>query len=131
MEISHKAKYCSRFVLKKQRVCSWKFSSGIRSEAHISTQIDILNQAYNTSGFSFVLNSTTRTTSAAWQNLQYQSSVEIAMKKNLRVGTYKDLNIYFSTLAPDGNGHHLLGYAYVFSISHPLPSLTIAEHSRL
>lgn len=71
----------------------------------INNQMNVLNQAYGSWGWSFNLVSTDRTTNATWYNGCYGSS-ESAMKNALRKGTADDLNIY--TCNPSGG---ILGYA--------------------
>ncbi len=73
----------------------------------INDQMNVLNAAYASWGWSFNLVTVTRTTNATWYNAGSGTSAERAMKTALRVGTADDLNIY-STNA--GNGS-LLGWA--------------------
>lgn len=71
----------------------------------INDQMNVLNAAYSSWGWSFNLVLTDRTTNTTWYNGCYGSS-ESAMKNALRKGTAKDLNIY--TCNPSGG---ILGYA--------------------
>lgn len=80
-------------------------TTGDLSAAQIDSQIQVLNDAYASTGWSFVLVSTDRTDNAAWYNGCY-GTTETAIKEALRVGTADDLNIY--TCNPSGG---LLGWA--------------------
>ncbi len=71
----------------------------------INDQMNVLNAAYSSWGWSFNLVTTDRTTNTTWYNGCYGSS-ESAMKNALRKGTADDLNIY--TCNPSGG---ILGYA--------------------
>ena len=82
--------------------------------AWINDQIDVLNKAYagqDSSGpgaataFRFTLASVDRTTNESWFNAQMDSAEERAMKKALRKGGGKDLNLYTNA------GGGLLGWA--------------------
>ena len=81
-------------------------SNGDVTAAMIADQIQVLNQAFNGTGWSFNLVATTRTTNTTWFNGCYTSSVETQMKNALRQGTADDLNIYSCN---PSNG--ILGYA--------------------
>lgn len=82
-------------------------AKGALSTSEINSQITVLNNAYSGSGFSFVLASTTTTNNASWYNqLDYGTSAERAMKTSLHTGTNADLNIYTADLAGG-----LLGWA--------------------
>ena len=80
-------------------------SNGDVPASWITNQINILNAAYSSTGWSFTLISTDRTTNSSWFTGCYGSS-ETAMKNALRQGTADDLNIY--TCSPSGG---ILGYA--------------------
>lgn len=82
----------------------------------ITDQINVLNAAYASTGWSFTLVSTDRTTNTTWYNGCYGSS-ESAMKSALRQGTADDLNIY--TCNPSGG---ILGYATFPSSYNSAPS---------
>lgn len=60
-----------------------------------SAQLDALNAAYKDYGISFNLINVTWTTNDAWAVGEGGSDLE--MKKSLRQGTYRTLNIYFQT----------------------------------
>ena len=62
-----------------------------------------MNAAYAPQGISFVLKGTDRTINSNWAN----DNSELAMKKALRKGTYRSLNLYFLK-SLSGN----LGYCY-------------------
>ena len=80
-------------------------SNGNISTQMITDQMNVLNAAYGSWGWTFNLVSTDRTTNATWYNGCYGSS-ESAMKNALRQGTADDLNVY--TCNPSGG---ILGYA--------------------
>ena len=80
-------------------------SNGDATAAMINNQMNVLNNAYSSWGWTFTLVATDRTTNATWFNGCYGSS-ESAMKNALRRGTADDLNIY--TCNPSGG---ILGYA--------------------
>lgn len=60
-----------------------------------SAQVDALNEAYKDYGISFNLINVTWTTNDAWAVGEGGSDLE--MKKALRQGTYRTLNLYFQT----------------------------------
>lgn len=68
-----------------------------------------MNKDYAQSGISFKLLETTRTVNPQWAN----DGNELAMKKALRKGDYKTLNVYFQNL-----GDGLLGFCY-FPVNNP------------
>ncbi|HQU86214.1 MAG TPA: zinc metalloprotease [Pyrinomonadaceae bacterium] len=80
-------------------------SNGDITAAMITNQMNVLNAAYASKGWSFNLVSTDRTTNSTWYTGCYGSS-ETTMKNALRQGTADDLNIY--TCSPSGG---ILGYA--------------------
>lgn len=80
-------------------------SNGDVPDSQIRDQINVLNNAYAPSGYSFSLVATDRTTNSNWYSNCY-GSAESAMKNALRKGTAKDLNLY--TCNPSGG---ILGYA--------------------
>ena len=81
-------------------------SNGDVPTSQITDQISILNAAYSSTGWSFNLVSTTRTTNATWYAAGYGSQAEKDMKNALRQGTADDLNIYSNNM-----GGGLLGWA--------------------
>lgn len=80
-------------------------ATGNVSDADINAQINVLNQAYGVSGYTFSLVATDRTSSATWFNNCY-GTAETAMKTALHKGSADDLNVY--TCNPSGG---ILGYA--------------------
>jgi len=81
-------------------------SAGAISSSQVSNQLSVLNNAYASSGFSFVLAGTDTTNNSSWYNLSQGSSAERSMKTTLRKGTMADLNIYTANLSGG-----LLGWA--------------------
>lgn len=82
-------------------------TKGALTASEINSQISVLNSAYASSGFSFILASTTTTNNASWYNgLDHGTSKERAMKTALHKGDNTDLNIYSANLAGG-----LLGWA--------------------
>lgn len=65
--------------------------------------MDVLTKDFTGSGFKLTLANTTKTVNAAWAG----GSNEMAMKKKLRQGNYRDLNLYFLDNLPG-----LLGFCY-------------------
>ena len=80
-------------------------ANGDVTQTMITNQMSVLNTAYASTGWSFNLVSTDRTTNATWYANCYGTS-ESPMKTALRKGTAKDLNLY--TCNPSGG---ILGYA--------------------
>lgn len=81
-------------------------SNGDIPDSQITAQINVLNDAFASTGWSFNRIATTRTTNATWFNSCDSSSVETQMKNALRQGSADDLNIY--SCNPGGG---LLGWA--------------------
>jgi hypothetical protein len=83
-------------------------SSGLGniSDSMIQSQIDVLNQGFNSSNFQFVVRSIDRTLNDQWYTMGYGSSAERNAKSALRNGTAADLNMYLANL-----GGGLLGWA--------------------
>ena len=80
-------------------------ATGNISDSMISSQMSVLNNAFDDWGWTFRLIATDRTSNSTWFNGCYGSS-ETAMKNALHRGTADDLNIY--TCNPSGG---ILGYA--------------------
>ncbi len=80
--------------------------SGAPSSAQINNQISVLNGAYSSSGFTFVLAGTNSTSNSSWYTVQPGTTAEAQMKSALRQGTADDLNMYFANI-----GGGLLGWA--------------------
>jgi len=76
------------------------------SDQTINQQMQVLNQAYNGTSFSFNHVLTTRTFNTKWSNHRYGSRDERQMKQNLAVDPATTLNLYFCNI-----GQGLLGYA--------------------
>jgi hypothetical protein len=93
-------------------------SGGNVPDEQIDDQIDVLNEAFASSGFQFELTEVTRTTKPSWFNLISAqgaeprlfrgSGKEVKMKKALHTGDSETLNIYSSSL-----GQFLLGWAWL------------------
>jgi hypothetical protein len=81
-------------------------ANGDISDTMIRDQINVLNAAYASTGWSFNLASTDRTTNATWYTVGSGSTAETQMKTALRIGTAQDLNVYTANL-----GGGLLGWA--------------------
>ncbi|MCL1039156.1 zinc metalloprotease [Shewanella submarina] len=79
--------------------------NGNLSSGDINAQINVLNDAYANTPFTFQLVSTDYTTNNTWFSATPNSSAESAMKSALRQGDASDLNFYTT----DGGG--LLGWA--------------------
>lgn len=80
--------------------------AGNVSDAQINEQINVLQAAYASGGWSFNRMATTRTANDAWYTMAYGSTAESQAKNALRQGTADDLNIYIA-----GIGGGLLGWA--------------------
>ncbi|CAG8980347.1 hypothetical protein HYALB_00011451 [Hymenoscyphus albidus] len=89
-------------------------AGGYVTAAQISQQMDYLNSAYASTGYAFVNAGVDYTINAGWA----RDGSELAMKKALRKGTYKDLNIYFQLALQDD----ALGYCYFPVASHSTTS---------
>ena len=81
-------------------------TAGNVSDSMIASQVSVLNAAYASTGVSFSLVSTDRTSNATWYTMSPGSSAESAAKNALRRGSANDLNLY---IANPGGG--LLGWA--------------------
>lgn len=81
-------------------------AQGDVTDAAVAEQIQILNHAFDRTGFAFHLASIDRTTSAAWFAMAPGSAVEKQAKFALRQGGARDLNLY--TAEP---GAGMVGYA--------------------
>jgi hypothetical protein len=83
-------------------------SQGNIPDAWIQDQIDVLNGAFASRGFSFFLAGIDRTTKSQWYTGCYSSGTERKMKQALRIDPANNLNIY--SCRPSGG---ILGYAYL------------------
>ena len=81
-------------------------STGNVSSSQINAQINVLNSAYASAGYSFYLSKVTRTNNRTWFGLRQGSSTENKMKSALRVDPATTLNIYSAN-----PGQGLLGWA--------------------
>ena len=81
-------------------------ANGDIPESYITGQMEVLNAAYASTGWSFTLASIDRTTNSTWYTAGPGTSAEGQMKNALRKGTADDLNFY--TNNPGGG---LLGWA--------------------
>lgn len=79
---------------------------GFVSAASITAQIDVLNDSYAGTGYSFNLVSTEYVDNAAWYVMGHGSAAERECKAALRQGGPSDLNMYVANL-----GGGLLGWA--------------------
>ncbi|KAL2130453.1 hypothetical protein VTI74DRAFT_6382 [Chaetomium olivicolor] len=84
---------------------STSISGGYLTDAMLNAQLDALNSAYAPHSIQFSLKGTTRTVNANWA--VDGNGYEMTMKKSLRKGTYRTLNIYFLKDMGDN-----LGYCY-------------------
>jgi len=81
-------------------------SQGNIPDSQITSQLSVLNAAYASTGWSFQLVATDRTTNSSWYTAGPGTTAERTMKQTLRQGSANDLNIYSSN--PGGG---LLGWA--------------------
>lgn len=81
-------------------------TNGDIPDSQVQAQMDVLNDAYGDTGWSFRLVSVDRTTNSSWYTMSPGSTAEKQAKNALRKGTADDLNIY--TANPGGG---LLGWA--------------------
>jgi Pregnancy-associated plasma protein-A/Secretion system C-terminal sorting domain len=79
---------------------------GDLSDQAINSQMQVLNQAYNGTNYSFTLASVDRTYNTKWSKHRYGSRDERKMKEALAVDPATTLNLYFCNI-----GGGLLGYA--------------------
>ncbi|KAH6641835.1 hypothetical protein F5144DRAFT_591006 [Chaetomium tenue] len=80
-------------------------SSDDVSDSVLNSQLATLNKAYAPYGFQFTLKGTTHTVNANWAD--DTRGYEMTMKRSLRKGTYRTLNVYFLPEMGDN-----LGYCY-------------------
>ena len=81
-------------------------NNGYLNESKVNRQINVLNGAFNGSGFSFYLASIDWTDNAAWYTMSPNSGAERQAKSALSVDSNTHLNMYF---ASPGGG--ILGWA--------------------
>lgn len=73
--------------------------AGAPTAAQINNQIDVLNSAYASTGWSFVLVSTNTTANNSWYTADYGTTAQTQMKIALRQGSADDLNIYSNNVS--------------------------------
>ncbi|KKK13539.1 hypothetical protein ARAM_001712 [Aspergillus rambellii] len=78
------------------------FQTTIQTYIHI----DVLNEDYAPTGFSFNLVNVSYTRNNAWTSIEDGTPIEWEVKSSLRRGGYTDLNLYVGTI-----GGSILGYA--------------------
>jgi hypothetical protein len=83
-------------------------TTGNVPQSQIDAQIAVLNAAFQGTGFSFSLDTVTRTNNRRWFTGCYSNNVENQMKSSLAVDVPNTLNIY--SCQPKGG---ILGYAYL------------------
>ena len=76
------------------------------SDSMIQSQINVLNQDYNSLSFHFIFKSIDYTVNDQWYTMTPSSNAERLAKNALRKGTAADLNIYFANI-----GQGLLGWS--------------------
>lgn len=81
-------------------------ANGDVPDSQIQSQMDVLNNAYKNTGWSFKLVATDRTTNSQWYTMTPNSTAEKQAKSALRKGTADDLNLYSANI-----GQGLLGWA--------------------
>ncbi|KAK0672412.1 hypothetical protein QBC41DRAFT_217106 [Cercophora samala] len=91
---------------------STALSGGYLTDTMINNQFSVLQQAFAPYGISFTLAGTDKTVNANWAD--DSKGYEMTMKRALRKGTYKDLNLYF--LQKMGGN---LGYCYFPTTASP------------
>jgi hypothetical protein len=80
--------------------------AGNVTDQTIAAQLQVLNSAYQGTGWSFGLAGTDRTANNAYYTATPGSTAESQMKNALRIGTADDLNVYLNNM-----GQGLLGWA--------------------
>lgn len=88
------------------RIHATNGTGGAVTTTQITNQLNVLNAAYGSSGFSFSLSSTDDTNNDAWYTTTDGTSAETAMKTALRKGGSNALNLYLNNM-----GGGLLGWA--------------------
>jgi len=81
-------------------------TGGVPTTSQINSQMNVLNNAYAGTSFSFTLVSTDTTYNSTWYTAGPSTSAETQMKTNLRQGGSNALNIYINNM-----GGGLLGWA--------------------
>lgn len=88
-------------------------ANGDIPDSMITSQINVLNAAYASTGWSFNRVSTDRTTNATWYTMTAGSSAESQAKAALHRGSADDLNLY--TAAPAGGGLGFTTYPWDYA----------------
>ena len=81
-------------------------NNGYLSSGDINGQMNVLNQAFSGTGFSFTLASVDYTDNASWYNMGYNTTAERDAKAALNIDPHTRLNVYTANL-----GGGLLGWA--------------------
>jgi hypothetical protein len=92
--------------------------AGAPTSNMINQQISILNSAYASAGYSFVVSSTDTSNNDSWYTAQPGTTAEKSMKNSLHTGDASDLNMYFNNM-----GGGLLGWATFPSSYNSSPSM--------
>jgi len=97
-------------------LCSQKWSNPPdvdNRDSQIQDQISVINNAYSSTGISWVLAGTTRTINADWfDRVAPNNNRQTAMKALLRTGGVADLNVYTVGLVTPSNIRCLLIHEY-------------------
>jgi hypothetical protein len=80
--------------------------NGAPTSTMMNNQINVLNNAYASAGFSFTVVSTDYTNNSTWYTCQPGTTAETQMKNALHTGGAADLNVYYNNM-----GGGLLGWA--------------------
>lgn len=94
-------------IYKEKRVSGRKTRIGDVPESQLAAQIDVLNEAFAGTGFTFRLASVDRKNSSKYFAMTPGSRAEQDAKKALAIDPARTLNIYTA-----GPGQNLLGWAY-------------------
>jgi Pregnancy-associated plasma protein-A len=87
-------------------------TSGDVLDSQIAAQLDVLNIAFASTGWSFILAGTDRTDNATWFTMSPGSTAEAQAKAALRLGSADDLNIYTVNLQGGSLGFTTWPWAY-------------------
>lgn len=81
-------------------------SEGHVSSGEINASLNVINAAYESSGFHFTMGENTTTDNSAWYTAGYNTGAEREMKSELHTGSMADLNVY---LTSPGGKHCMAG----------------------
>ena len=81
-------------------------SNGEISDSQMQAQLDVINKAYLSHGFSFAVAGITRTENSDWSSVSLGGQAQTEMKESLHEGDASTLNVYLTNVE---NG--ILGYA--------------------